>query len=400
MNRSDAYTPGPELARRTAAFQEHLRRSDIDGALILQKTDLYYFSGTIQQAHLYIPAEGEPLLMAFKDFERAQRESALPRIVPLGSPKKLPDILKENGMAMPLAMGMELDVLPVNLYNYYGNIFKQAKIVDISHPVRLVRSIKSAYEIDIIRQAAAYSDMVCEFAKEAIEEGMTELEIAGKIEGYARKLGHQGIIRMRLWGNELFYGHLMCGATAAVPSYLSSPTGGDGPNPAIAQGAGFSTIKKGEPVLLDYVFAWNGYISDQTRLYSLGDLPAELLEAQEAVLQIQEDIKRAARPGIAAGEIYDIALASAEKSGYADHFMGVGDSRIRFVGHGVGLELDEYPFLAQGQKLPLQEGMVVAIEPKLVFPGKGVVGVENTCVLTPEGLVSIGRFPEGITIIR
>ncbi len=399
MNRSDEYTPGSELERRIGDFQQHLVKNEIDGALIIQKTDLYYFSGTIQQAHLYIPAKGEALLMAFKDYERARTESGLRRIVPLGSPKKLPEILGENGIEPPSVMGMELDVLPVNLYNYYQSIFKEARISDISHPVRLVRSVKSDYETGLIRDAAACSDMIAEYAKEAIREGLTEIEVAGMVEAYARKLGHQGIVRMRLWGNELFYGHLMSGPTAAVPSYLSSPTGGHGPNPAVAQGPGFRKIERGEPVLVDYVFALNGYLSDMTRLYSIGEPASELMEAQEAVLEIQEAIKAAAKPGTPAGEVYETAVASAEKLGYADHFMGHGKTRISFVGHGVGLELDEYPFLAKGQKLPLEEGMIIAIEPKLVFPGKGVVGVENTCVLEKGGLVSLGTFNEGITIL-
>ena len=400
MNGSDAYTPAAELDRRTAELQEHLRKEGMDGALILQKSDLFYFSGTIQQAHLYIPAEGEPLLMAFKDFHRARRESALARVVPLTSPKKLPDLLRENGLAVPSVMGMELDVLPVNLHAFYQKIFEGTGIRDVSHPIRLVRSVKSDYEIGIIRKAAAFSDKVCEYAREVLREGMTELEAAGMIEGYARKLGHQGTVRMRLWGNELFYGHLMCGPTAAVPSYLASPTGGEGPNPAIAQGAGFSEIRRGEPILLDYVFAWNGYISDLTRLFALGDLPDELLKAQEAAIDIHETIRRAALPGAPAGEVYAAAVERADALGYADNFMGVGESRIRFVGHGVGLELDEYPFLAKGQGLPLREGMVVAIEPKLIFPGKGVVGVENTCLLTADGLVPLGKYPEAITVIR
>jgi Xaa-Pro aminopeptidase len=97
--------------------------------------------------------------------------------------------------------------------------------------------------------------------------------------------------------------------------------------------------------------------------------------------------------------VYTKAVDLAAAAGYEDHFMGCGATRIRFVGHGVGLELDEYPFLAKGQEMALAENMVVALEPKLIFPGKGVVGIENTFVVTANGLEPLTRFPDGVTYI-
>ena len=229
---------------------------------------------------------------------------------------------------------------------------------------------------------------------------MTELELAGKVEAEARRLGHQGVVRMRLWGGEMFYGHLMAGPTGAVPSYLASPTGGVGPSPAMAQGPGFNAIRRHEPVLVDYVFAYNGYLSDHTRIFSLGSLPQELVDAHNAMLEVQELVKKIATPGIASGAIYERALAKSTELGYADNFMGIaGKERIRFVGHGIGLEIDEFPFLAAGQDLQLREGMTIALEPKLIFPGQGVVGIENTHVVTQDGLEQLGRYPEEIIVI-
>jgi Xaa-Pro aminopeptidase len=228
---------------------------------------------------------------------------------------------------------------------------------------------------------------------------MTELELAGKIEAEARRLGHQGIVRMRLWGSEMFYGHLLSGATGAVPSFLSSPTGGLGASPAVAQGPGFKTIQRHEAVLVDYIFAYNGYLSDHARIFSLGSLPAELKDAHAAMLEVQQLVKKLAKPGVKTGDIYNRALEKTKDLGYADHFMGIGTERVRFVGHGIGLEVDEYPFLAAGQQLELRAGMAIALEPKLIFPDKGVVGIENTHVVTDDGLEQLGRFPEEIFIV-
>ena len=95
-------TPREELDRRIRQFQEYLAAQDIEGALILQNTDLFYFTGTIQQAHLYIPVAGAPLLMVRKSLERARAESALASIVPLRSPREIPDLLAAKGLALSL----------------------------------------------------------------------------------------------------------------------------------------------------------------------------------------------------------------------------------------------------------------------------------------------------------
>lgn len=393
-------TPKSELDFRINKLQDHLRQHDIDAALILQRVDLFYFSGTFQQGSLYLPADGDPILMINKSTGRARAESAIERILHLESPKKVPVLLKANGYPLPRKLGLELDVLPTNMYFNYQRLFPDADLVDLSQPIRLIRAIKSSYEIDIMRRAAELSDQLAGHVPNILREGMSELELAGKVEAEARRLGHQGVVRMRLWGSEMFYGHLMSGSTAAVPSYLASPTGGTGTGPAIAQGPGFKAIERHEPVLVDYVFAYNGYLSDHTRIFSLGPLSPEFIDAHAAMLEVQQMVKRLATPGIASGTLYEQALAKASELGYADHFMGAaGRERIRFVGHGIGLEVDEYPFLAAGQDLPLQEGMTIALEPKLIFPGKGVVGIENTHVVTQDGLEQLGCFPEEIHIV-
>lgn len=392
-------TPTDEIQSRIAGLQRILAQRELDGALILQRVDLFYFTGTIQQGSLYVPAAGEPLLMVNKVLARARAESALDRIVPLGSPGTIPDRLKQAGMSLPGRIGLELDVLPANLYFTYRGIFEAAEVVDLSADIRRLRALKSPYEIRLIREAAAYSDRVAACVPDHLREGLTEIELAGRIEAEARRMGHQGIVRMRMWGSELFYGHLLSGPSGAVPSYLASPTGGSGVSPAVAQSAGFRPIKRHEPVLVDYVFAYRGYISDHARIFAIGRLPGDLMQAHAAMLELQARIQKMARPGVASGAVYDFALAGAQAQGYGDHFMGVGRDRIRFVGHGVGLELDEFPFLNAGQTLALEEGMVIALEPKAIFPGKGVVGIENTHVVTRDGLEQLGTYPDEITVV-
>lgn len=388
--------PAEELQARVSRLQERLQRKEIGGALIVQKTDLYYFSGTSQQGWLYIPSEGDALLMVFKDFERARQESSLSEVVSLVSPKKIPPLLEDLGYPHPRRLGMELDVLPTNLYFSFSSIFSESEILDIATDIRLLRAVKSPFEQKRMEEAGQLSDRVAARVPEILEVGKTEVAVAGELEAHARALGHQGLVRMRMFNNELFYGHLLSGPGCAVPSYLASPTGGAGVSEVIGQGAGFKRIARNETILVDYVFANNGYISDHARIFVIGDLPDELYRAHDAMLDVQERVKELAIPGAVSGEIYEQMVEMAEGYGYGENFMGVGDRRIRFTGHGVGLELDEFPFLAKGQKLLLEEGMTIALEPKLIFPGKGVVGIENTHLVTPRGLKPLSQFEDAI----
>ena len=388
--------PKKEIESRIKKFQAYLIKNNIDAGLVLQNTDLYYFTGTIQQSHLYIPAYGEPILMVKKNFKRALSESRIEKIVSFSGLKDFFSILSKEGYPPPKTVGMEFDVITAAMYLNYKKLFDQIKLVDISHFIRLIRSVKSEYEINIIKRACKLSDESVSYALELLKEGVSEIEFAAELEAYMRKLEHQGIVRMRLWGNEMFYGHVLSGETGGIPTYLASPTGGAGLNSATAQGASLKKITKGEPLVVDYVFAYKGYLADQTRILCIGNLSDKLIKAHNTMLDIEALIKKEAKTGVSADYIYNIALQKAKDSGLKDSFMGADSDRVRFVGHGIGLELDEYPFLAKGQKMLLEENMIIAIEPKAIFENIGAVGIENTCLVTKQGLVSLTNSDRNI----
>jgi Xaa-Pro aminopeptidase len=391
--------PASEIAHRVAQLQVHLQRLDLCGALLAQNSDLFYFAGTIQQAHLYIPAAGPPVLMVRKHLPRAEKESPLERIVELDSPRRIPALLSDFGLPPPRRLGLELDVLPAQRYLGLRRILPQTRMEDASDAIRRVRAVKSSYEIELIREAARRADRVAAAVPALLRPGISEVALAGQIEAQARRLGHQGIVRMRLWGAELFYGHLMSGANAAAPSYLASPTGGRSLGPAVAQGPSLAPIEANVPILVDYVFAHEGYLADHTRIFVIGDLPRDLHQAHEAMVALQNELADRMRPGAVTGELYAWAMERTAQMGYADWFMGAETDRIRFVGHGIGIELDEYPFLAAGQEMPLAAGMVIALEPKLIFPGRGVVGIENTHLVTDAGLERLTRFGDAVVAV-
>ena len=387
--------PAAEVAGRLAGLQAVLAARALDAALIVQNADLYYFSGTVQQSYLYVPVEGEATLFVRKLAERARLESPLPALVELASPRDLPALLAERYGAVPARIGLELDVLPVNDYRRLQKLFPQAAFEDVGRDIVRLRAIKSSWEVERIRAAAAIADEVCELVPDILREGQTEAEFAGKVEAEARRLGHEGIIRMRGFNQEMFYGQLLSGVSGTAASYLDTPLAGTGFSPAVAQGVSFKVIGRGEPVVFDFVPVREGYIADFTRMFVIGELPGELRRAYEVACHVQAAVAAAVRPGVTCRSVYETALAAAAERGLAEFFMGHGAGQVRFIGHGVGLELDELPVLAASD-LELLPGMVFALEPKFVLPGLGAIGIENTWLVTEAGLEKLTLAAESI----
>ncbi len=393
-------TPAVELEYRCRALQQRMAETGLDAVVILQNADLFYFTGSIQSGNLYVPAHGQPLYLVRKDFSRARMESGLKEVLPSSSMRDIPRILADHGYPEPQRIGMELDVLPVNFFERYRQVFPAVVFSDASPQIRKVRMIKTHYEIHALQDAANQADKVYRRAKEVIREGLSDLELAAELEFAARKEGHQGLVRMRGFNAEAFYGQIFSGTDSAVPSYQDSPLGGLGLTPAFGQGAGYKRIARNEPILVDFAGCFDGYLVDQTRMFAIGGLPDRLLRAYDDMLKIQARMMALAEERPSWGRMYDECLALAVTLGYADSFMGNKGARVSFIGHGLGTELDEYPLIAKGfHDMTLEPGMVFAFEPKVVFPGEGAVGIENTFYLTESGLKQLTHSDQNLVIL-
>jgi Xaa-Pro dipeptidase len=387
--------PAAEVDGRLAGLQAGLVARGLEAAVIVQNADLYYFSGTVQRSFLYVPASGAATLFVRKLAERARLESPLPSIVELASPRDLPGLVAQRYGDLPNRMGLELDVLPVLEYRRLARLFPGAAFEDVGRDIVRQRAVKSPWEVARIRAAAAIAVEVCELIPGILRASLTEAEFAGLVEAQARRLGHEGIIRMRGFNQEMFYGQILSGVSGTAASYLDTPLAGTGLSPAIAQGVSFRPIRRGDHVVFDFVPVREGYLADFTRIFAVGDLPAELRRAYDAALRIEAAVVAAARPGVTCRALYDLAVAAAADKGLAASFMGHGAGQVRFIGHGVGLELDELPVLTTSD-LALAEGMVFALEPKFVLPGLGAIGIENTWLVTADGLACLTGSPEQI----
>lgn len=385
---------GTEAMQRVTTMQAQLQAKGVDGALFIFPIDVYYFSGTRQNSTLWIPAAGEPVLLVRKSLSRAKLESVLTDIRPFPSSKEFPALFGEQFQKI----GFTFDVAPVQQLNYYAKLLPGREFVDISAANREVRSVKSAYELEQLRRSG---DSLCAVFKQVpqfLKEGMRELDLAAEFEHRLRIAGNEGYIRMRAFNQELFMG-LALSAGAASYGFFDGAVTGRGLSNASPQGASMQVIGRNEPVFLDYTGVFNGYITDMTRMFVIGTLDQELQRAFDLSLEIQAHLQRELKPGAICEELFLQAVAIAESGGLGAHFMGMPGEQARFVGHGVGLELDEFPVLAQGFKVPLQAGQTIAIEPKFVFPDTGVIGIENTFAVSAGGGVKLTDVDDGIVFL-
>lgn len=393
-------TPATELEYRCKKLQDYMAEDGLDAIIIVQNADLFYFTGTVQSGNLYVPAKGQPIYMVRKDASRARMESGLREVLAFGSMKDIPCILADYGYPEPKSIGMELDVLPVNFFERYRKIYPNAEYCDATPLIRRVRMIKSHYEIHLMKDAADQVDRVYRRAKEVIRAGVTDLEVAAELEFTARRDGHQGLVRMRGFNSELFYAQIFSGVDSAVPAYPDTPLGGLGLNPSFGQSAGLKRIEANEPIIVDFAGCVDGYLIDQTRVFAVGGISDRMRKGYDDMLRIQQRMTEIVAPGANWSAVYEECLAMAIKLGYADSFMGAKGSQVSFIGHGLGIEIDEYPFIARGFKdMNMDVGMVFAFEPKVVFPGEGAIGIENTFYISLDGLKQLTHSNEELIVL-
>jgi Xaa-Pro dipeptidase len=391
-------TPAAEIERRIGRLREELARAGLDAAVIVQHADLAYFSGTNQQAHLVVPAHGQPRLLVRRVLERAQRESPIERIEPLRSLGSLAAELADMGVGAGARVGLELDVLPARAYLNYGRRLPGFELGDCSEVVRTVRAVKSAWDLEQMAAACEQVRRGAEAVPELIGAGVNESHVQLEVERVMRKAGHQGQLRFRGFNQEMHYGQILGGPSGAVPGYSDSPLCGPGPNPAIGKGPNGHVLARGDMVIADLVGGHEGWLSDQTRTFAVGTPPADLAAAYTTAVTILRAVEERLRPGAVPSALYALSEEMAVAAGLGEHFMGAGAERVRFLGHGVGMEIDELPILAPGFDEPLVEGNVVAIEPKFVFPGRGAVGIENMYALTGSGSETLTTASEELIV--
>ena len=380
------------LERFRAAMEQRAPNWEI--ALIISKINQYYFTGTMQEGLLFIPRNGEAVYFVRRSYERGMDESLFPDIRQIESYRdaaaalgKLPETVYIETEFVPLAMGERLK-------KYFE--FDYFKPVDAV--ISSVRSVKSWYELELMIKAGDIHQRVLEERVPLLfREGMTEGELTADIFKVLVEEGHQGVARFNMFDTEILLGHIAFGESSLYPTYFNGPGGNYGLGPAMQlMGSSERRLAAGDLIFIDTGCGYEGYQSDKTMTYVFeGTLPAHAVDTHKKCVDIQNRIAGMLKPGSVPSNIYNEIMKDVDEA-YLPNFMGYKGRRVKFLGHGIGLQVDELPVLAKGFDRPLQEGMVIAVEPKAGVEGVGMVGIENTFLVTPEGGICITGTHQGL----
>jgi Xaa-Pro aminopeptidase len=388
--------PPGELADRMERFRSRMdaENNGWECAVILGRINMYYLTGTMQDGMLLIPRDGEAVLWVRRSYERALDESSFPRIEPMGSYRDAAQASRN----LPDTVYLETELVPLAMLQRLQKHFPFSRVRPLDLQISRVRAEKSAYELSWMEQAGRIHERVLEvLVPRILAEGMSEAGFGSEVYSVMVREGHFGIVRFGGMGIEIEVGHLGFGESSLYPTSFDGPGGSRGMGPAApVLGSPQRRLVKGDLVYIDNGCMVEGYQTDKTMNYMFGaPIPDEAIELHHRCVEIQNEVASQLRPGVVPSRIYD-AIMKGLSPGFLENFMGYGQRKARFVGHGVGLQVDEIPVIARGFDEPLSEGMTIAVEPKRGVRGVGLVGLENTFVVTPGGGRSITGTGPGL----
>lgn len=376
--------PLTELTDRLNRFRARMDRTQPgwELAAITDKIPLYYFTGTMQDGLLVIPQGGEAVFWVRQSYERATGESLFPDIRKMRSYR---DIAADMGR-LPSTVYLETDLVTLSQLRRMQKHLPFSEVRPVDDHVSAIRAVKSRYELSLMERAGRIHRRVLEDQIPGmLTEGIDEITFYADLYSRMMKEGHQGIIRFGGF-NEMVLGEIGFGTSTICPVCVDTPGGVAGMHPSVPQmGNPERKLRSGDLVVVDIGCGYKGYQTDKTQSYMFGKpIPDHAIEAHVRCVEIQDDLASMLKPGAVPSEIYRTVMAGLETA-FLENFMGFGEHRVKFLGHGIGLWIDETPVIAEGFDEPLEEGMVLALEPKKGIPKVGLVGIENTFAVTPQG---------------
>lgn len=379
-----------DLQLKWGRIQQAMQVLNADACLLSVDVNLYYTTGRIFSGYFYLPAEGAPWFFV-------KRPNGLndDHIEYIRKPEQMAEIFAARGIKMPEKLLLEADELTYNDYIRLQSIFNPKETGNATTLMRTLRKIKTPWEISQFRISAEKHAKTYSEVAECFRPGMTDLEFQYEIERRMRQNGSIGIFRAFGANMDIFMGSILAGENAEAPSPFDFALGGSGMDASCPLGANGTILKDGTAIMVDMAGNYTPYMTDMTRVFSVGKLTEQAYRAHQTSLTIQNEIENMARPGVVCSELYNIAANIAEKEGFAGNFMGT-KQQAKFVGHGIGIQINELPVLTPRSKEELQPNMVFALEPKFVIPGVGAVGIENSFLVTETGIEKLTHFEEEI----
>jgi Xaa-Pro dipeptidase len=388
--------PSSELENRLKKFRAimDVQNPEWEMAALFSKINLYYLTGTMQEGMLLIPRNDEAVLWVRRSYERAVNESFFPVIKPM-------DSFKDAALSyphMPTSVHIETEFIPIAFLQRFQKYFPVKNILSLDLQIASIRAVKSQFEIGLMKRSGELHRHVLEdWVPRILHEGMSEVDLAGELYAEMLHQGHHGVARFGMFDTEVVLGHIAFGESSLYPTSFNGPGGNYGMGPAVPGiGNRKTTLRKGDLVFIDIGFGIEGYHTDKTETYVFGKEPEEAVILEHRVcVDIQDRMAEQLRPGAIPSAIYENIMNSLNPD-FLRNFMGFGNRQVKFLGHGIGLVIDEIPVIARGFDAPLQENMVLALEPKKGIENFGMVGIENTFIVTPEGGQCITGYSKGL----
>ena len=382
--------PREEASLRIDRLHKAMAGAGIDGLLVADNADIFYLTGRVYAGFAYIPAGMAPLW-----FVRRPVELEGDGVVYIRKPEDMASHIVAAGLAMPRRLGLELDILSFNQAERLRSVFPGAECVDTTPMMRAMRAVKTDFEVEQMRLSGLKHEQVYRKIPKLYRVGMTDVELQVEIERISRLEGCLGVFRISGQSMEIYMGNVLAGRNADVPAPYDFAMGGRGLDPSIPGGAAGEEIKEHNAVMVDSNGNFTGYMTDMTRVFAVGSLPQEAVDAHQCSIDICRAFEREARPGVEARTLYEMCADMARERGLERYFMG-HRQHAGFVGHGVGIEVNEWPVIAPRSRQILERNNTIALEPKFVIPEVGAVGIENTYVIEDTGARSLTNAPEEI----
>lgn len=352
-------------------------------AIILGRVNLFYFTGTIQDGMLLIWRSQEAVYWVRRSYERALAESNFPRIRPMAGYRDAAATIS----TLPSTVYLETEIVPLAMYKRLHKYFPFKKVESMDLHLCAVRSVKSPYELALMeRSGEIHRQALEEDVPKLLREGMSESELGSALYRLLVDKGHQGLARFAMFDTDVALGIVAFGENSLYPTCFDGPGGNFGMSPSVPWlGSRQRFLRPGDLIFIDIGCGVEGYHTDKTQTYMFGQpLPESAQEVHRQCVAIQDEIARRLKPGAVPSQIYQEIMGGLSPD-FLENFMGFGARKSKFLGHGIGLVVDEWPAIAEGFDEPLQENMVLAVEPKKGLPGLGMVGIENTFTVTPQG---------------
>ncbi|EMF0035876.1 M24 family metallopeptidase [Enterococcus hirae] len=351
---------------RVEKLRKKMQEENLDSFLITSPYNLRYltnFTGTTGLA--VITLEKAFFITDFRYTEQAAAQAQGFEIIKNVGPifEEVADLVQKEGLR---ELGFEETTVSFLDYSVLEEII-DAQLIPISGMIEELREIKDEEEIAIIEKACSIADLAYDHILKMIQPGMTEIEVANQLDFYMRSLGASGVS---------FETIVASGLRSAMPHGVASK----------------KIIEQGDLITIDFGCYYEGYVSDMTRTFAIGDPGEQLKEIYQIVLEAQLAVLEVAKPGVTGKQLDAVARDYITKHGYGEAF---GHS----TGHGIGLEIHEGPNVSVRAEKQFVPGNIITDEPGIYLPGIGGVRIEDDLLITSDGNRVLTHSPKELIIL-